>query len=832
MSLVSLDLPLRLSASLPLPIENPDLHTVPWIRETTFGQTLGVRAKALEKIPPNGHLGPPDLVHWGRHYGERSPKFMHNPFAPPNAAQQLKEEDGYVGHFHFVNGLELSAEAVENYVFTAIGLESRADGSYGWRKNVDVASYGVYTSKQMVATFCLYNTLARAEFRARYVLTPGPLRLVVVDTDYSLFCRGKLLTYSPATINEVSASFWEELAVSSLVRLFVAIDDPSRQLCGTVSLPSQIGNKESLWKAVDRVAAQLPRGHLVGTRACFGGATSCGNDVKTSRFRNHLVDSLVRLVMLEGSGSTAEHALEEVQRHGNDFDYVKARLLRHPGINFTQRFLQLVHSHVAQNPTTTQTALLLIEQVRFLISRKVYGLALEIAAKAVELLPLDFDCWHQLALCYVLENKFEDALTTINALPAVLGRAPDGTVDGVTDTFAECFVERLASGEGLSQDTFEAFFPPPQLGGRDEGSVESTWYNSFRYRPNSRHPLVGAFYLTPLATATAIEASAVETQIIKVSGPSAPKYAFAAQSGGTVSILDFDRKSTWGRAYDLLTLMVAVVGWDNLVRTKANTFRSLEPVSDYVVDNTVVAKAECHRWLDQLFLVVYDDIRAMMGAQEGDRSALAWELLGLVGWSCKYNLRDSISSLATCVSGTSSAGGFDYYGTVRLLEIYTEFVLSDVDAAAVDSLLCIYDNRSYSNKLIVQTVSPKVYAEFVRKLLDNGYLSLDAVLLHVMKLTSWDLRWYSYVPSFLVTNTLVRLCAKFDPVHVRTRAKVVFQQFKAAPKQKKAAKFSLLALFGPVRPASAQAYEFSDSDTVAEYIDRVICWTEQLHEST
>lgn len=831
MSLVSLDL-LRLSASLPLPKKTYS-STVPWIREATFGHTLGIRSKVLAN---NATLqtGPPDLVHWGRHYGERSSTFTNDDFAPPGHLGHTKDEDGYVGHFHFCNGIGTGVAAVEDHVLGSIGLEQRG-GAYFWQRNVDLASYGTYYQKQMVVTFCLYNTFARSEFRARYVLSPGTSRstAVVVDSAYTVTSRTlrKSHSYTLATLSELDAGFWSELAVSGLVRLFAAVDDPALQLCGTASLPSQIGDKDALLGAIDRVVSLLPKGHLAGCRPCFGVATGCGTDAKTSRYRNRLVDTLVRLVSLDGSGLAAASTVDALKSSGHDFDYVQARVLRYYARNQDQEFLRLVHTHLAKFPSSTQSALLLVEQVRFLIAKGSYAVARQMAARAVGMLPLDFDCWYHFALCYVLENKHENALATINALPVLMARRPVGTIEGITDTYSQCFLERQAQGMGISHDTFEAFFPPPKCGDTDEGSVQGM-YQMLHARPQLRHPLVGVLYQSPLSSATAMEISAVDVHLAKVASAGSARHALAAQSTGTwVSSLDFDRSSTWGRVYDLVTLMVALVGWDNLVHVKAKTFTRPEKSSgNFVVDHTLESPVECQKWLEQLFLVVYDDIRAMMvvGLQtEQHRSALSWELIGLVGWSCKYNLKDSVSSLATSVMGVAAGGGFDYFGTVKLLEIYDEFVLSDVDASTIDPLTCTYDHRSYLNKLIVQTVSPKVYQDFVRHLV-NGHLSLDMVLLHVMKLASWNLRWHSYVPSFLVINTLIKLCAKYDPVQIRTSCRVVFERHKAPPARAKPTKFSIQSLFGATKVAQ-QVHDFRDSDTVVEYIDRTICWIELMH---
>lgn len=873
MSLISLDLPLPRTQSFSLTSlafsapQNSTHITLPWIREATFGHTLGIRSATLGSLNSSSVLsnlpGPPDLVHWGRHYGERSSRFLHNEFAPPKATDSKKEQDGYVGFYHFCNGIDYSAgpQALEEYVLAAVGLEKRDDGVF-WSSNANPANYGVYNSKQMVVTVCTYNLFSKLELRARVLVLVPKLRklAVLVDALYTITVNllKKLHSYNQTSVQEVSPGFWAELAVSTLVRMFWALDDPSHQVCGTVSVPSQLQNSHDVKLAVDRAVKLLPRGHLAGCRESFGVSTASGEGHKTSKYRNRLVDTLKRVVLLDISGQTAEYAVNEVQTlFGTQYDVVVCLLLRaQQNANNDQRLLQLIHSHLQKDQSLTQAALLMVEQTRFLIGKGLFATAEKMAAKAVSLLPLDFDCWYHLALCYILERKFDTALRTINSLPVAMsrGKLPEDAVDGLYDAYAMTYMERMVSGLGISAELFEKFFPPPKTEReenerakekdkeadkrnrdllRDAGSVYGIWYLEFRQRPHLRHPMAGPFHQSPLSSATPIEISAVDPQILKVSGPSSPKNLLAAQSGSTpwISILDFDRTSTWGRTYDLLTVLVAIIGWDNLVHTKAKMFRRSENEKDYVVDHSTCSREECQPWLEQLFLVVYDDIRAMMVVSnaDADRSALLWEMIGLVGWSCKYNLKDSISSIVTSVAGVAAEGGFDYFGTVKLLEIYEEFVLSEVESSSIDRLSSVYDNRSYSNKLIVQNVSPKVLEEFSRQLTE-GYLTLELVLLHVMKYVSWNLRWYQYVPSNLATSVLAKLCVKYDFIYIRSMLRVVYETYKVQRKKKLAG--LVLQLFSAPSAKEEHAPQFAETDTVVDYMDRLLTWIETLQDHT
>lgn len=282
------------------------------------------------------------------------------------------------------------------------------------------------------------------------------------------------------------------------------------------------------------------------------------------------------------------------------------------------------------------------------------------------------------------------------------------------------------------------------------------------------------------------------------------------------SILDFERKSTWGRCYDILSLLVAQVGWDELMKIKETVFTSSKPTLNHVVHHGQDRKmmVPCEKWLEQLFLILYEDLRALMTISVQKRqqhSAIEWGMLGLMGWSVKYNLKESISSLITSVMGSQ---GFDYFGTVQLLEIYNEFVLSDTDSN-IDIYYDDYDLKFFSNKLILK--QSNVYDGFI-KVLENEYLTLEIVLLNLMKLISWNLLWYQYVPNYLVFKILSKLVLKYDAVYICTHFRVVFEKNKKSVGKK--------GLFGFAAEKKPDTYEFVEGDTICEYVEKVINWIE------
>lgn len=538
-----------------------------------------------------------------------------------------------------------------------------------------------------------------------------------------------------------------------------------------------------------------------------------------------------------GRASNADGARAAAATSAGAFDYIRLLLLKtQPSTNNEQAFIALAHRHLSHHPPSTQSTLILAEQVKFLLAKRHYATALALAERCVASMPLDFDCWHLLALCYLLDGHYARALTVVNSLPLVLSHKHRGDIDavaGVPDLYANTFVERLGTAaEVISERTFGEYFRPPVALQRYRraakppavalASVDKLWHRLLLFNPAARHPIGGNhFYQSPLMNLTAREISLVDPSLVRLCGPTLLRAVLAAQLSGrpTSSMLDFAHRLTWGRCYDLVCLFVGIVGWDEVVRLKLRVFRAGEA--------PVASLPACEPWLDQLLLVVYDDLRSVMAitAKEHHHSALEWSVLGLMGWLVKYNLRESVCALITAVRGKAAAGDFDYFGTVQLLRVYDELVLSNVADSHIDLYHDSYDAHLFLNKLLLNHVSRDRYATFAAEL-ELQLLTLDFVLLQLMKLVSWHCRWYQYLPDGLVMRVITKLIVKHDPVYLRGKMRIVFEQNKQQTAKPKLGK--LFGLWGSGKKPPVSQEEFIESDTIVDYMEVLIRWVESL----
>lgn len=858
----------------------------PCLRELYYGQILKERSLSQKEYVSLNPIGPPDVLHWGKYSGSKSYQLMEDDFNPSaKQSNESKNEDGYIGYYHFVNGIHHTNDlgSIENYIFSNLGIKNVND-EFHWSHNDSSNYYNFGTNKrEVIVTFCSYNIFNKSEFKIKYVITPlssSKKSALMIDKSFAIIPNdpnAKTIhsgsSLSPDSI--LTPTFWNELNASLIIRLFCQLDDPSLQIPGLVSLSDFIDTKEDILCAISLLVRFLHRGYLTDLDSRYGAVTSCTNNngptLKTNVYSNRLVDCLVRLCDLDISGSFTTFAINEIKRRFNnssdDWNYVILRLLKSPfGENKVNDFIQIIHNHLKNNSLfTTQLGLILIEQVKFLISQNNYENALKVAQKAVQVLPLDFDAWFYFALCHVLKGNYPSALLAINSMPITTNQLIPtiDTVSGLNDNYSNIFMDHITNNMDLiNEKTFFRYFPEPvsyinhTLGITNdaevktekklksaEGRINRLWNEIFVFNPNCRHPISGNFfYQSPLACKSAKEVSSVDSNVRKLCDHNSLKIKLSAYSGksSTVSVLDFAKSSPWGRCYDLLSFIVARIGWDEIVRLKESTFVEVEnhfdatKSNDYIVsdDTKSGSLAKCEEWLQQMFIIIYEDLKTLVTITSPDRnqnrSALEWSLLGLIGWNAKFNLKITISSLMTSYLGSMYDYDYNYFASVQLLKIYDEFILSDINESNIDTINDEYGKSIFTNKLILKE-RENLFETFSQSISEE-YLTLDFILLLLAKMVSWNLRWYQYVPNHLVIRVLNRLCLLHSLNYILMRLKIVVQQ---NTKQSLGSKYQWFGWGSPQKNGNKieeDEKQFEPEDSIVVYMERIINWADRIRE--
>ncbi|ONH66275.1 Chitin biosynthesis protein CHS6 [Cyberlindnera fabianii] len=485
------------------------------------------------------------------------------------------------------------------------------------------------------------------------------------------------------TLSEVSPQIWDELYVSGMVRsLITGVDIERKSPMLVEKVPCQ--NVSQSKYAISMFIRFLDRGAQLG-------ASDKVN--KPSIQENYLIDALMILTEFTGLHG---YAIEELKKSGrSDMDLIIIKLLF--ASNQEIEAVRYMHSALKSNP---RDALLLIEQTKFLIKKGETELALKTALRAVRTAPLSSDAWSQLTLAHILKGDLKSALISLNSIPMYGIRSKDFSSPGLKD---------------------ELRYPEPI-----EGKVKSVWED-----------------------------------LIQVWGPRAdnliefcPKHEVQAVDPALLRINRQKLKGTHAEAYELLIIMINQAGWDGLLKARSEVFLMAEEFENMSTTSLaengdafgVIKKRQCERWLDDLFLVLYEDLRVVLivenelqNQRQLKHSALEWELIGLTGLRT-HHFKNAVAALRTALN-------------VRF------------DIISARSLIQIWELR-YLNK----------DASITQSLMNNGSIdmSLDVVLDVIMKVIAYNIRFYNEF-SLDVVLFLKRFFAMYDSELVQNKIQVQFE---------------------------------------------------------
>ncbi|CDK25836.1 unnamed protein product [Kuraishia capsulata CBS 1993] len=572
------------------------------------------------------------------------------------------------GAYHYVTGLDVSATAAPIAYLTTVQLSNT---------KTKTSSSASASAHPQVGTYCAYNCFSKGDLRIRMEF-PG----AVATTQFIYADRKKNTVHG-----DLKSSIWQETTASCLIRSVLLGDDIARQLPGMVKF-NPIASTHSAKTAVEVLVRHLPKGPLCGA-----------SDIhqKPTLLQNHLVDALTRLVSLTNLQQFAIDQIDALSASGqipDEFRLLKVKLLFSQ--NSEVEAVKEMHEGLIQNP---RDGLLLNEQAKYLLSKGRPDLALIPATRAVESLPAEFDCWATLVEVHFFKLDYSSALLALNSCPMYSPRKKD-------------IFKAI--------DPADFSFPLPA-----DGSYDEIWKTA---ESSGCISGVGG----PVTFAPASEIGAVDPLFLRIY---------------QATLL----QPTFKRAYDFLAVLTRQIGWDELLRLRSHVFvmedeyritlqeesksklnlltpeaangngynqeRSPSPRrrSSSQVER-FRKKRLCERWLDTLFIVLYDDLRVVL-KWESDRrslnpsdikhSALEWELLGLSSFRT-HHLEGGVSALKTCLNAR-----FDIFAATVLLNHYVE---------------------TQKNGDRFKGLNSKARKE--------AFLDADYVLELVTKVAAWNYRWY------------------------------------------------------------------------------------------
>lgn len=563
-----------------------------------------------------------------------------------NIHKQSVNSKTEVGTFLYFTGVDTSnsASIAAQLQSLATLITSKSQYWFGEKKHWKVPEL----------SYCSYNAFSRVDMRVT-VHIPGKFESSVINND------GKLLhdKLSDEELNRL----WLETFISSIVRCLIDSDeDDSNKIGGLVEV-----RKQNPFSTNGSKSKQVLDSFLDGFEALFfdGPKLGCNIDIpQPTLISNYLVDGFLKCVQLIQSYDKALEILTRLQEKEPDVVTLIAKVLLLKDEEI--KAVQVMNEGVTKNKRDSD---LLLVQAEFCMDKKRYDMALHLAKQAVKSSPADFKTWSMLVKVYTKLNDFENALLTLNSCPM--------------NSHKEKYnLRRIVPLRGGNDDLH---LPSPVDVVLDD--VSNLQSNEISYEQRNLDP-----QLSNLPAA--------------------------------------NLKSTFAKAYDLLTDIVIKTGWESLLKYRAKVFvmeeeyrkdksassnnvasngtgsheRNQSSTSNLNVDNndndnssTVAVKSPnreasdnndniegsngnadedlfdsefrkkrlCERWLDNLFMLLYEDLRAytMWQAEyvhfqaqqmEYKKTTLEWEILGLVAYRLKHYKEGSIA-FANALAGRFSA---------------------------------------------------------------------------------------------------------------------------------------------------------------------------------
>ncbi|KAJ6532773.1 Chs5p-Arf1p-binding proteins-domain-containing protein [Mycena vulgaris] len=330
---------------------------IPELFEVDLGESLTARTESLSTFR---ELGPPDLCHVVKSTGKAGQRDL--------------------GSYHFVSGVDASSSAsLAAYINS---LTYAIEDSNAWFSKTPVW-------KVRNGCYCCFNAFARVDFRVD-VKIPGGVNAYVVDL------RGER--------HEATADMWQETFVSALLRAILYSDDPAHAL--------------DAYRKLDPITS--PEGELrflAAAESLFLKGWQVGSDPEiqvASVTTNHLTAGLFKYFGASGRYQQAANLFEKIAVREPEVNSLLARA--YLGMHEEVKALQIMSTALRSAPGPASYTLL-HAQCDFLRDKGRADWALKLARQAVNAAPSEFVTWEKLTEVYIELGMFESALLTLNSCP-------------------------------------------------------------------------------------------------------------------------------------------------------------------------------------------------------------------------------------------------------------------------------------------------------------------------------------------------------------------------------------------------------------------------------
>ncbi|KAG1378550.1 hypothetical protein G6F61_005740 [Rhizopus arrhizus] len=331
------------------------LKDVPEFFENELGESITARTDALGTFR---ELGPPDLCH--------IVKFHSKP--------GMKE----LGSYHYVSGVDASSSATLAAYLNSLTYSLDETQSWFSKSNAWRIRSGIY---------CCFNAFSRVDVRVE-VKIPGGVESYFVDI------RGER--------HEATAAIWQETYLSAVLRAILYSDDSYYRLAGYRKI-DPITSLTAEARFLEAVEALFWRGWQLGSNPEIQTATSV---------HNHLTSGVMKYFGDSFRYGPAIELFEKLRKKDPEAGALLAQ--SYIGQNKEIKAVQILNHDLKRLPISYA---LLHVQVDFLRSKGESQMALKLAKFAVNTTPSEFLTWAKLTEVYIDLEDYKNALLTLNSCP-------------------------------------------------------------------------------------------------------------------------------------------------------------------------------------------------------------------------------------------------------------------------------------------------------------------------------------------------------------------------------------------------------------------------------
>lgn len=641
---------------------------VPELTEESLHEAIDARTESLLSLR---ELGPPDLVHLVK--------------------QPLKQQGKQLGIYHHVTGVDASSSAsLAAYINTLAYKEFGPSA----------------TTKTLEGTYCCYNAFSRVDMRV-HAPFPGSVESYCIDE------RGEK--------KKATDELWLETYLCSVLRAYSYADDGTgetiRKIIG-VRRFNPVTNTETEHRFLSAAEQLFFRGWQLGSDS----VVQVPNVVS-----NHLTTGLIKYFHTTGRYASGINLFEKLRTQNVEVASLLAKVLFMG--NEEVQGIRVLHEAIKELP---MDYVMLDTQAEFLLKKAQTAstpeqreerlrMALGCADRSTIAAPSEFGTWARLAQVYVAMEDWENALTTLNSCPMFTYQDKDAPVmpepkEYLLPTLPETRLDEIDSEPdsryseqvdqsllGLRAATYRGTFKQAyslltemtaKIGWDQLLKIRSNVFvmeDEYREKqehnyPTNRNASTDALRApTPNGEASEVEdAEHGEKRTEKEGDKEGDKEADDESGASTLAVN--------GKPEDIERPSSAV---DPEEAKKAEEIGSNE-----VHSSRLNNKRLCERWLDSLFMVLYEDLRvytiwrtqmAQYRAQsmQYKKSPEEWEILGSLAERLQH-LDEAVEAYRACLGQR-----FSPKALAGILKVFEKTKVTR-DAVAATIRLVTWQYRWYS----------------------------------------------------------------------------------------------------------------------------------------